>query len=291
MDYPLFKEGRKYYHKQFIGANNKLNIYPVKVDKGILHFNDDKVHLINYTIYDSYGNKSSISFGINSLESIPTPIKRENADPQAKIFTINGPNFYNDEELSVDIPPFALYDNMDFKSSKSPTQKGLIGPVFYIGNKDTPLQKNITITFKNPAIPSAYKNKTLFVILDENGNSSAMGGKFHDGKMTLRTRFFGKYSLAIDTIKPIIKPVNIGSNKDLSTYNTFSIKISDELSGINKYKGKIDGKWILMEYDTKSKTLTYRFDNNRVLKGPHHFSLTIEDAKGNENNYEVDFIR
>ena len=291
MDYPLYKDGRKYYHKQFIGENNRLKIYPVKINNGILTFNDDKIHQINYTIFDSYGNSSKISFQIKSLSAVPTPIKREKINTTALNFTVRGPNFYNDENISLDIPPMALYENMEFSTSTTKQVKSTIGPIFLIGNEDIPLQKNFTLSIKNPSIPNGFEDKTLFVIVDENDNLSAMGGEYFNGEMKLKSRYFGKYALAIDSIPPRIKTVNISANKDMSTYNTFSLKIADELSGIGKYRGTIDGQWILMEYDVKTETLSYRFDNDRIAKGKHHFSLFVSDEMGNESWYEADFIR
>lgn len=291
MDYPLYNEGRKYYHKQFIGENNRLNIYSDKVNKGIITFNDDKVHQINYRIIDSYGNTSKISFQIKSLASIPTPIRRETSNPPFTTFTVKGPNYYNDENISVDIPPMALYEKMTFSTSQGKTVKGTIGPVFTIGDANIPLQKNFTLSIKKPSIPEGYENKALFVIIDEKGNIDAMGGELYNGEMKIKSRYFGSYALAIDSIAPKIKTVNISANKNMSTYNTFSLKITDALSGIDQYRGTIDGQWILMEYDAKTDTLTYRFDNNRIVKGKHHFSLFVNDEKGNESRYEVDFIR
>ena len=118
-----------------------------------------------------------------------------------------------------------------------------------------------------------------------------MKGKWQGDEYTLRSRYFGKYTLVIDSIAPKIRPVNIGANKDMSSYNTFSLKISDDLSGIAYYRGEIDGEWILMEYDAKKDLLTYRFDNDRVSKGKKHFTLVVKDQMGNKKKYEIDFIR
>jgi hypothetical protein len=38
--------------------------------------------------------------------------------------------------------------------------------------------------------------------------------------------------------------------------------MSDNLSGIKSYTGKIDGKWVLMEWDYKTKVLSYTFNND-----------------------------
>jgi len=291
MDYALYKEGRKYYHKQFIGPNNKLNIYNTRVNDGILQMDDGKLHHVKYIIKDSYGNSSIIEFDMLALAQVPIPIRRNTQEDGAVAFTVEGPNFINDEQISLDIPPMALYNKMDFTYSVGPSQANTYGPVYEIGDIDVPLQKSFSLTFKNNPIPSDLHDKALAVMVEDNGTLTSMGGKMIKGKMQLKSRYFGKYSLAVDSISPKIQSVNIAPNKDLSSYNTFSLKISDDLSGIASYRGTIDGQWILMEYDPKTELITYRFDNERVHKGRHEFELVVQDEIGNVSSYRAQFIR
>jgi hypothetical protein len=291
MDYPLYKENRMYYHKQFIGQNNQLQIYDTESNEGVLQLDDGKLHHVQYIIKDSYGNTSKVSFNILALVEIPIPIRRPTKPSDSKRFTVNGPNYINDSAITFDLPPFALYDDMDFTYKILATSDKTYGPVYEIGNPEIPLQKNFSLTFKDNPIPSHLNDKALVVMLDENNNMSSMGGKIKGDQIFVRSRYFGKYAFAVDTISPLIKAVNIYPNKDLSSYNTFSLTISDELSGIESYRGTIDGKWILMEYDAKKDLLTYRFDDDRVAKGKHVFLLIVKDQKGNESRFEASFIR
>jgi len=77
----------------------------------------------------------------------------------------------------------------------------------------------------------------------------------------------------------------------MSNRRTIRIKIGDNLSGIRSYRGTIDGKWILMEYDAKNSMLTYLFDDEKVDKGEHIFKLIVKDNRWNSSKYEVVFIR
>jgi len=66
-------------------------------------------------------------------------------------------------------------------------------------------------------------------------------------------------------------------------------KIKDNLSGIKKYAGFIDDKWVLFEYDEKSAVIKYRFDEH-ISKGKQHkIRLLIDDHKRNQNVYEASF--
>ncbi|MBU2652029.1 MAG: M23 family peptidase, partial [Bacteroidetes bacterium] len=62
--------------------------------------------------------------------------------------------------------------------------------------------------------------------------------------------------------------------------------IRDNLSGIASWKGTMNGKWILMEYDLKNDLLIYRFDE-MMDPGLNTFRLEVLDNKGNMTVYET----
>jgi hypothetical protein len=67
-------------------------------------------------------------------------------------------------------------------------------------------------------------------------------------------------------------------------------KIADQLSGIEKFNGTIDGQWVLFEYDQKTGTLWHTFDE-RTKTGTHQLELEISDKKNNKTTYKTTFIR
>ena len=65
-------------------------------------------------------------------------------------------------------------------------------------------------------------------------------------------------------------------------------KIVDDLSGIKSYRGEIDGKWILFEYDAKSATIVYQFDKQRMVFGKSHLlRLVVTDNRDNSSEYKA----
>ena len=54
--------------------------------------------------------------------------------------------------------------------------------------------------------------------------------------------------------------------------------------------GKIDGKWVLMEWDYKTYVLSYKFDDS-LGRGKHRFELTVTDNKDNIAHYSANFSR
>ena len=71
--------------------------------------------------------------------------------------------------------------------------------------------------------------------------------KWVNNKLTTKLKSFGGFSVAVDTLAPTIKGLNIYRGKTM-TSSTIRMTIKDDMSGIKSYRGEIDGKWILMEY-------------------------------------------
>ena len=68
--------------------------------------------------------------------------------------------------------------------------------------------------------------------------------------------------------------------------NIISLNISDELSGINNFEGKLNGEWILMNYEPKLNLLwSEMLDKNKPLKG--EFELKVTDNAGNKSIYKL----
>ena len=57
------------------------------------------------------------------------------------------------------------------------------------------------------------------------------------------------------------------------------MKISDNLSGIDNYRGEIDGKFALFELDGKTGRLNFRMDASRWTRGTKH-DLVISVTDG-----------
>jgi hypothetical protein len=96
-----------------------------------------------------------------------------------------------------------------------------------------------------------------------------------------------------DTLPPRITPVLFAA--DMRRKNTMVFRINDDfaVSGTAdnlNYRGTIDGKWVLFQYDKKRNRLAYTFDE-RVEKGEHTLRLVVRDDRGNEGVFEKKFLR
>jgi hypothetical protein len=130
----------------------------------------------------------------------------------------------------------------------------------------------------------------LVVVQKVKGKRSVLLGSLSKGYFTVNTKNLGSFVVTRDTQSPVIKPVNISNAANMSSINRINIKISDDLSGIKKYRAEIDGKWILMEYEPKSALLFHTFEG-KATGSKHHFKLQIWDEVNNSSTFECNFIR
>ena len=155
----------------------------------------------------------------------------------------------------------------------------------------------ILYAFIIPILPSYWEKlparlgpKAVIVSVEPGNKFISRGGTFENGWVTVKIRDFGNYTVAVDTVPPVIRPVNIFPNKKVKKQSAIMVKVSDNLSGIKTYRGTLNGKWILMDYDEKNRLLTYRFDE-LMKPGSNRFSLTVTDATGNSSHYQATLIR
>jgi hypothetical protein len=79
--------------------------------------------------------------------------------------------------------------------------------------------------------------------------------------------------------------------KWISQQNELIFTISDDLSGIKSYQGAINGKWILLEYEPKTKKLIHRFSDGIVAEGKNDLKIVVTDNVGNSTIFETQFFR
>lgn len=263
--------------------NNKFSNY-CKMGDGIIHFTDNKVHHLKLVVHDAYGNKSHLEF---SLYSEKTAIVEPEQSGMQYFKWDENMHFKNDK-ISIAIPKGALY-NSTYLDIQNYQAKDLLSDVFMVHRLDVALHKNIEIGIKAPNSDNTNKlylaqvNKTGKVIGSVSSTSKA-------GWVYGSTRSFGYFALDVDTIAPTLVSLDVSDKRVIHGKKTLRFKIDDKQSGIAKFSGTIDGKWILMDYDLKKKIVTYTFDSKRVEKGKHHnLVLKTEDGVGNVAVFQCGF--
>jgi len=288
MDYDrAIRLGQRLY-RTWIQPGNKLNIYDTVEKHGIYKATDDHLHQVNYEITDAYGNSTNLSFKIQSKELKTTP-----AEPQGEEFKYNRNNHIRNDELEFSVPEGALYDDVDFIYKQNPALPKFYSPIFQLHNAYTALHFACQLRIKATNLPAALQSKAMLAQIDPaSGKIYSATGKYMDGWVEGNIKVLGNYAIAVDQVAPKITSLSISENKLIKGGNSLKFKITDNLSGIETYRGTIDGKWILLEYDLKNNLLSYTFDKSRFQFNKNHsLILEVTDYKGNTSTYKANFFK
>jgi hypothetical protein len=262
--------------------NNYLSSYKVVKNNGVIVIGDKEEHHIKIVVKDAYLNASTIQLKLKGQQ------KQIQVDqPKGEFWKYNVANHFENEDIKVYAPENSLYQNIYFEYETSEQIKYNIVKTHHVHNWYEPLDKPIKISLHVPNLESSLKNKAVIVYQDERGRYYSKGGEWTGNYITTESKNFGLYGVMIDTIPPKVKPVNIYNNKYIGGQSTIVVEIADNLSGIKSYKGYIDGKFVIFEYEPKKRALIYYKDG--LDKGAHQLQLTVTDGVGNESNLSINF--
>ncbi len=287
IDYETYIDLERRFQKTWVEPGNKLSTYNYLKGNGAFKANGNSIHKIRIQLKDTYGNSSTLEFRV---ESKLREIAKEE-EVFLEEFDYNSDNQFNTDDIQLEIPNGALYKNLKFNYKTMPVAPGYYSEIHVIHKNTIPLHKNAALKIRVKYLPRELESKALLVTIDDKTDKYwAAGGKFKDGWITSKIRAFGHYAVKIDTIPPTIKPLSIKTDNTLTESAQIRFKISDDLAGIEKIGGILDGKWALFEYDAKRKLITHKFDKERfTFNKKHRLILTVSDYKENETIYEATF--
>lgn len=285
IDYKTYLKTKKRYQKSFIEPNNSLSIYKQSKNNGIINLTSNDTVDLKYTIFDTYGNKSTLNFQLFGSEK-PNPNSKLTAKVDT-IFNFSDSNYFAAKNVSVNIPKNALYKDLAFEFGTGKKIYGAITPTYQIHNDYTPIHHPIEVNIKPGRIAEELREKAIIVCINRNGKYYSKGGKWRNNTLSTKSKTFGGFAVMIDTIPPKLSAFNIIPNRNMANYKQIAFTIGDNLSGIKSYNGYIDGKWVIMEYEAKKARIFYNIDN--LPKGKHEIKVIVEDGVGNKTEKSIPF--
>ncbi len=289
IDYGHFKKAKSRLVRTQIDTNNRLFNYRDVLENGIIQFSDNAVHQMKYVIKDLYGNTSVLKFKVKSLNDTLKRAVTQKDDKDGRFFKFSVNNTVENEDLKLNFPPQSFYQSFNFEFNTSTGDSTLFSPVFHIHNVFTPVHKSFTIKIKPQEIPEQYKDKLYISYLADNGGHWYIGAKWDNEWLVAKSKLFGNYAVMMDSIKPEITPTNIFDGKDVKAQKSIKIKVRDRETGISRYRGEINGKWVLFEYEPKKSRLEYKIDDHLII-GENQLEIRVVDLLGNESVYEAMLI-
>ncbi len=281
IDYAYYKKNRSRITKLYVEKVNPLSIYKTKVNNGIIKIEDSLSY--NYVIRIKDYKQNTTTITIPVLGKQEENIITSNISKTKELALASQNYTFNSGIVDLYIPKGALYKDTYLNISVE-------GETAKIHNNRTPLHKSMTVVFdvskykqedrKQLYIGEVFGKKHLYSRTSKKGN-----------RFSTRTRTFGKYALFFDRKKPTIMPINVVNEKWLSDDTHLKVKINDAETGIRSYRGTINGKFILMEYDYKTGMLVYDFNDQTNTDSKNNFKLVVYDKVGNRSTFEAVFYR
>ncbi|MGB5437521.1 MAG: M23 family metallopeptidase [Maribacter sp.] len=282
IDYDHFGKYKQRIQKCFKSPGNRLSIYNTLVNDGKIVVKEGLSYTVELLIFDLEGNLTKL---VIPVEGKRQDLKIPDEIPKTESYIVaNRPNNFDLGLAKVYFPANTFYEDfyIDLKKGTDTVT---------VHNNRVPAHRNFTLTFDVSKYSEAERKQLFIARLDKDLKPSYASTYKRGNTFTTRTRNLGTYTLAKDTIAPKINTKNFKDKQWLNNYRYLSLKISDDLSGIDTYSATLNGDWILMEYEPKTNTLTYNFDDMILNKKQCVLKVTVTDNVGNANTYEVSFFR
>jgi hypothetical protein len=266
---------------------NFLKMYADTNQLGYFEFTDDDSHDIKIVVKDFNGNERIFNFLILSYSTLALEPYQKVPDGSVVVSNQKGIAIHK-ENLELVIPAGAVYEDIYYNDTEAKT-KDYLSSIFNLGNPYDALQVPITVGIKpRLPIPDSIKSKALIVSLAEYGKIVPEGGEWKGGFLTTKTRHFGSFAIALDTIPPTIEKEYVPADMNSYRGGIVQVRIKDDLSGISSYSGKLHGKWHLFEYDPKSTMLTADL-SFLPMNTEHPIEITVTDERGNTSTWTSKF--
>lgn len=293
IDYSHYQKTGERVNRLFVEPNNLLSNYRLVKNNGILKVEKGSAIQISIRAADDRMNQTQLSFilkGDDKGMSKPTVLSTSHLIHQ-KMYYLHT-NIFKHDNCIVTIPEKAIYNDFEFEYSKQ-QQSGFYSYTYSLHNHLTPLHKAMIVQIKPENLPKHLYNKALLANIDQNNHIKWSGGYFKDEYVIANTRYFGNYAVIVDTTPPRLQFINHGlKNNDFTLWSRIAFLATDDISGIDSYKGYIDGQWALFAYDAKEDLLYYEFDPTRMKFGStHQLELHVTDEKGNKAEYHTTFFK
>lgn len=291
MDYKIFMSTHRPVLRLYIEPNNQLSLFRFSKNHGRIELKDQNTHTIRLLIEDAAGNRSE---ALIPVRLNPAQYKRDPAfTPDYNAwFSYGEVNTFSSNGIDIRIPHGALYDDLGFRYAASEPEAGCYSLIHSVHRSDVPLHQYYTISIEAVGLPPGLKSQAIIAQKTENNRFSPVGGTWEGNCLVTRTRSFGVFCIRVDTGKPEIRPLNFSSPEELRNASAIRLTVTDDFSGIAQYRGEVDGKWILMEYDPKNNLLEYVIDPKRIGIGKQHqLVLRVSDQVNNTTTYTTTFYR
>lgn len=276
-------------NKLFIDPANQLSVYGRSAKMNLLDLPVDSSAKVCIKVSDLAGNQSELNFSVQRVGaalSANAPL-----DDDLTTFKAGQTNFFMKDDLELVLPEDALYRDVLFEYEKQPPCASCLSEVYQVGSDLIPVHAYYRLSIKTPPLEEHIDKEKLCVISVKDGRVlDYEGGRFRDDQVTCRTRQFGGFALAIDTLPPEITPYNFTAQSLLDPSRDLKIRIDDDLSGVAHYELWLNNQWLRAYYDAKNRMLLAQLSDLEYPSGLNQLKILVRDDRGNESEENVKIL-
>lgn len=273
------------YMKSYIDPGNTLRLLKVSNgNRGLVDIKEERDYKFLYTLSDAFGNTSRYRFTVRGKRQPIEPVQHR----EKYLFAWDKTNYLQEPGMTLVVPKGMLYEDVPLNYSVR-GDSGAIAFTYQLHDKSIPLDGRCELRIGLRRKPVADTTKYYVARVNDRGGKYSAGGKYENGFMKTNIRELGTYTIAVDTIPPVITPVN---PKMWGRTGKVTYRIKDAETGIRSYKGKIDGKYALFGIPNSiSKLLICELDPKYIKKGSNHtVEMTVTDDCGNVTTTRNTFV-
>lgn len=272
------------YMKSFIEPGNHLRmLHASNGNRGLIRIDEERPYNFTYTLSDALGNTSRVNFTVQGKRMEVKPVRHR----EKYILHWDRVNVLQEPGLHLVIPKGMLYEDayLDYAVR---ADSGDIAMTYRLNNTNIPLHSYCDLSIALRRMPIEDSTKYYVAGVNRRGKKYYVGGHYEDGRMKVRIRELGTYTVDIDTLPPTLTPVN---PKNWRRTGRIVLKPRDRESGIATYRGTIDGHYALFgKPNSINGNLVCELKHARIEKGKmHRLEMTVTDRCGNRTTERYDF--
>lgn len=171
---------------------------------------------------------------------------------------------HKSDRLAIRFDERSLFDTLYLHVAR-------VGNTLQLNDHTEPLRGAIEVSYR-PDVPDSLKGKThIYRLL--NGSEQFTGGEWSGDWIDFKTRELGTFYPLTDAKPPVVRLLE-------STPRLVSARIQDDLSGIASFRAKVNGQWVLMNYEYKNRYIwSEKSDQMQPFEG--EVTLEVTDRAGN----------
>ena len=283
IDYPLLKTNKRRIYKLFTPKHSELSFLSDVPSDGVVTIEEGKSYQLKIVIADFQGNRSYLETYIDGKQSLHS-IGPYKVDASTHSLLPERDYLIDFGKKAVYFSKESFFNPAAIRCEPSPSGLDLELPL-------VPVRKDFEVFFTPPSGDSLKIAQTAIIRTNEKGEISFLNTQKNKERWEAKTKEGGRFHLGRDRIDPLVEPVNFKEGQWLSRFRYLKIRIDDSDSGIQSYRGTLNGHWILFEYEPKLKLLTYDFSDKTFEAAEHKLELEVKDGVGNRTLYQATIYR